>query len=170
MDTAGSEKSARAGGRLLLDVVKRRFGRSTQHVSVDAESRPVARAIPRTLDVVPPDEASHVRTRCGLQCEDTVLAPICRDILTVVVDDFPVTAPHASQRTALSTGKSIAHQVVRVVGVLFDVVPGAPDLLAIDVEQVGPWVATIEHSITHHHAGQRPERHPVAGIAGAGKL
>src|SRR5262245_13189233 len=108
--------------------------------------------------------------RCRLQCDCAVLTAIRRDALPVIVDDFSVAAPDGSQRAALGTGKSIANQVIRVIRVLLDVVPGAADFPALDGEEIGPWAIAFEDGLAGHHACERPESDAVAGIAGARKL
>src|SRR5882672_1609627 len=100
---------------------------------------------------------------CTCTCSLTRLTT-SDNTLPVIGDHLAMTATNRAQRAALAACKAIANEVVRIVGVLFDVVPGTSDLLAIDVEQVGPGVATIQNSVARHHAGERPEGHPVAGV------
>src|SRR4029077_16727514 len=104
-------------------------GRTADDAAIDAESRAVARAIPRALGGIPADETTQVCAHGGFHAQRTGLAPVCRNIIVV----------------------------------LFDLVPGAADVLAIDVKQIGPSIATVEDAIARHHAGQRPERDAVAG-------
>ena len=107
-----------------------RFGRACDHGAIGLEPRPVARAVPGALGLVPVDDAAHMRADRRALHRRAALVAIHGELLAVHLDDLARSARHLSQRFAFGAGEPIANEVVRVVLVLLEVVPEpAADLL-----------------------------------------
>ena len=137
------------------------------------EARSVTRAVPGLLGAVP----RHVGSPCA--CTPATAASACR----ARCDRRPrahrpsstiLPSPRRTPRSdvASGAGEAIADHVVRIVDVLLDVIPGAAaDLRPARIEQIAPGIRPAECTQSRAIiAGERAERHAVAGVAGRGEL
>src|SRR4051812_35664468 len=99
----------------------------------------MAGAVPRAFGVVPVDEATHVRTDWRSNDHRTAIVAERRHLLAPDLQNLALAAFQRPQAAALGTGEPVAHQIVRIVLVLADVVPQpAADLRPAGVEQLAP--------------------------------
>src|SRR5678815_5839766 len=89
--------------------------------------------------------------------------PVRRHARAIEVEDFPHAAAERPRRLTLRAREAIADEVVRIILVLFDVVPQpAADLRTADVEELPPRVLLTRDRIPRHDGGKRAECDAVA--------
>src|SRR5687767_691023 len=108
--------------------------------------------IPGGLGLIPRDLASHVRADGGPQDHRALLITEGSGPLAVHIEHLTFAAPQDAHGGALCRGKAVPNDVVEVVLVLLEIVPGAAAQLGpVDGKDIAPRVGPAEGRIACHH-------------------
>src|SRR5678815_692214 len=136
------------GGSLHLR--ERRLGRPRNDFTRWLEPRSMAWAIPRSFGSVPPDHAPHVCTRRRAEGDGSGRITIRGDLRAVPFDDLASTPLHCANGLRLRPRKAVANHVVRIIDVLFEIVPEPTrQCLPAWVEELGPRIRAFENRVRH---------------------
>src|SRR5687768_6493598 len=125
----------------------------------------MAGAVPGALRRVPADDAPHVRAGRGQACDFSGWTAVRGDLRSVTIDDATLAALERAQRSGVAGREAIANQVVRIVGILLEIVPAAQtDRGARRIEQLRPRILAAQDGVADHDRRQRAERDAVAGV------
>jgi hypothetical protein len=140
-------------------------GRPVQHAPERIEPGTVTGAVPRTLGVVPGDDAPQVRAHGGVEMERSRLVPVRCHPLESVTDECAGTGRDLVVRIDVAPA-----QILGVLGdhvqVLFREIADSADRHPARIVETGPRVLAADDEIGEQDAGHRAVRHSHARVTG----
>src|SRR5262245_35373929 len=92
------------------------------------------------------------------------------DPLAIDIENLPFSSLHFASFLPFGANDTIPKVVIRIIHVLFDVLPAAAHFLAIHREQLLPGIRATEKRFASQHRRKRSEGHSIAAITSRHKL
>src|SRR4051812_15401662 len=116
----------------------------------------MAWAVPRAFCGVPTNKTAQMRANRRSRRDFARSISGHRGLRAVHRNDFALSALDRSDGAGLRAPEPIAHEIVRVILVLDDVIPGAISQPgAPDIKQLAPRIRAADDTIARHHPAER---------------